>query len=142
MRRRPWLTVLAVCLAAPGSLRVFSAAPSSSPGASPTPPAGKSVDFDRDVRPILSENCFACHGPDRGKRKGKLRLDTRDDAFADRGGYHVLVPGKPGEIVEGEDLVLTERDQHPRRQPLECGQIVGDAVLPFDDVQVARECAA
>ncbi len=55
------------------------------------------VDFSRDVRPILAENCFACHGPDARDRKASLRLDVKDDLFADRGGYRLVVPGKPAE---------------------------------------------
>ena len=39
--------------------------------------AESKIDFNRDVRPILSDNCFACHGPDKGKVKGELRLDDR-----------------------------------------------------------------
>ena len=64
-------------------------------------PAGQwpsaAVDFNRDVRPILSDNCFKCHGFDAKTRDGKRRLDTRESAFAEVDGVHAIVPGKPAE---------------------------------------------
>ncbi|HYE19200.1 MAG TPA: DUF1549 domain-containing protein, partial [Tepidisphaeraceae bacterium] len=55
------------------------------------------VRFNRDVRPILSENCFFCHGQDPARRDSGLRLDVRDQATRDLGGYAAIVPGKPDE---------------------------------------------
>ena len=54
---------------------------------------GADIDFNRDVRPILSENCFHCHGPDASQRKGDLRLDTPQGIVADLGGHTAVVPG-------------------------------------------------
>ncbi|MGK0153461.1 MAG: hypothetical protein ACI9SE_000406 [Neolewinella sp.] len=51
------------------------------------------IDFDRDIRPILSNHCFQCHGPDGEHRKGGLRLDLKDDAFGKRDGVAAIVAG-------------------------------------------------
>ena len=53
----------------------------------------KELDYNRDVRPILSDNCFRCHGPDADNQKSDFRLDTRASAIADLGGYAGIVPG-------------------------------------------------
>src|SRR5271163_2070683 len=51
--------------------------------------------YNRDVRPILSDKCFKCHGPDSQARKAELRLDVRESAMALHDGVPPVVPGKP-----------------------------------------------
>ncbi|TWU17259.1 Planctomycete cytochrome C [Novipirellula galeiformis] len=72
----------------------------------------RDIDFNRDIRPILSDKCFFCHGPDADERKAGLRLDTSEGALADLGGYAALVPGRPNES-EVVRRMLDEQDPMP-----------------------------
>ncbi len=76
--------VLAIVGMAGGKLHAQDASDAASP-----------VDFDRDIRPLLSNYCFQCHGPDAGTREADLRLDTRAGVFADGTQHPVVVPGDP-----------------------------------------------
>jgi hypothetical protein len=81
--RRSVQLVIAI---AGGSLLVF---------AQPAPRGGKPIDFQREVRPILSDNCFQCHGPDAKMRMAGLRLDRKESVFEARPSGAAIVPQKP-----------------------------------------------
>jgi hypothetical protein len=66
------------------------------------------VNFNRDVRPILAEHCFACHGFDAKARKARLRLDVPEGALVKRRGVYAIVPGKPEESEVWSRIVSQE----------------------------------
>jgi hypothetical protein len=68
--------------------------------------------FNRDIRPILSDKCFHCHGPDKNKRDSGLRLDVREDAISLRDGIRAIVPGKPEESEIIARITTTDADDH------------------------------
>ena len=68
------------------------------------------VDFNRDIRPILSDNCYHCHGPDAKARKADLRLDTRDGAFRVKDGKRVINSGNGTQSELHRRLVTTDSD--------------------------------
>ena len=77
--------------------------------------AEATVNYNLDVRPILANNCFACHGPDAKTREADLRLDTKEGAFSEPSGYPVIVPGKPEESEL--HLRIASNDDHYRMPP-------------------------
>lgn len=78
------------------------------------------IDFNRDIRPLLSDNCFSCHGPDAAHRKADLRLDTLAGATADLGGYAAIVPGDPAGSAMIERLFAPDLDD--RMPPPDSGK--------------------
>jgi hypothetical protein len=74
--------------------------------------AADAPDFSRDVRPILSQHCFKCHGPDDKARKGGLRLDLRESAVKEaKSGSIALVPGKPDQSELITRIFSTDEDE-------------------------------
>jgi hypothetical protein len=78
------------------------------------------IEFNRDIRPILSENCFACHGPDKNKRKAGLRLDRKEEATSKlESGDRAIVPG---DLEQSKLLKLvTTADEDDRMPPKKTG---------------------
>jgi Protein of unknown function (DUF1553)/Protein of unknown function (DUF1549)/Planctomycete cytochrome C len=86
--------LVALGMGARDSVRADAVAPAARSAA-----ALRKIDFNRDIRPIFSDNCYFCHGPDKNRRKADLRLDTKDGLFGMKDDSYPVVPGKPDDSV-------------------------------------------
>ncbi len=88
--------------------------------------------YNRDVRPILSDKCFRCHGPDEAARQGDLRLDERDDATADRGEFRVIAPSS----ANSSELIrrITSSDVDERMPPPDSSE-----ALSSGEIEILRK---
>lgn len=87
--------------------------------------ADDSVDFSRDIKPLLSSRCFTCHGPDENSREAGLRLDTPDGATEDLGGYQAITPGDLDESELYRRIISD--DESEVMPPIEHGEPFTDA---------------
>ena len=83
--------------------------------------ANDHIEFNWDIRPILSDNCYPCHGPDANQRKAKLRLDTEEGAFRNEDGIRPFVAGKPS----GSEAYrrITTDDSNDLMPPADLGRL-------------------
>lgn len=93
-------------------------------GAQPATPAPAPLSFNRDVRPILANNCFACHGPDEKKRETDFHFDTKEGMFLEEG---IIVPGSAAKSVLVKKI--TEPDPKDRMPPPDSGHALTDAQI-------------
>lgn len=77
----------------------------------PEAQAANKMDYNRDIRPILSENCFSCHGFDEKARKAKLRLDEKESAYAERDGTIAIKPGDLKNSEAWQRITSTDEDE-------------------------------
>ena len=94
------------------------------------------IDFNYHIKPLLSDRCYACHGPDEKARKAKLRLDQKDGAFkALEDGWAVIKPGKPdqSEVVRR----ITAKDPDDLMPPPK-----SNLSLSADEIELLRKWVA
>jgi len=105
----PALFVLTLLMAAPGGALWAAENPHGDVFKNRLVPA--TVDFNRDVRPILSEKCYHCHGSDEGSRKAKLRLDIRADAITPKDEVYPIKPGAADDSEVMKRILTTDEDE-------------------------------
>lgn len=93
-----------------------------SPAGQESEPLPKHVEFNRDIRPIFSDTCFKCHGPDERQRKAKLRLDLRENALMEHDGKLPIVPGH-SERSEAYRRMTTS-DEEDRMPPVKSNKVL------------------
>ena len=111
----------------PRALASFVLATGLAAGAAPVAAQSTSapaVDFQRQVRPILADNCFQCHGPDESTRQVRLRLDTEDGAFAERPNGQPIVKGDAGASLVHQRI--THADPRLRMPPADTNKALSD----------------
>ncbi len=90
------------------------------------------IEFNRDIRPVLSDNCYFCHGPDKNKREAELRLDTKEGLLGTADKHGALVPGKPD---ESELFVrVTSDDEDQKMPPAKSGKTLSER-----DIQLLKK---
>ena len=89
------------------------------------------IDFNRDIRPLLSDRCLSCHGPDASHREADLRLDDFEDMTRDRDGYQVVAPGN----LDASELVsrITTTDEDLVMPPVDSGK-----KLSADEIEILK----
>ncbi len=131
--RRRWLSgamVLAIVVSAAGwglSGGALGDEKAARAGGAGVEAKGRAVGYLRDVRPILAQHCFQCHGPDEATRKGKIRLDLKDEALARRSGKPAIAPGDLKGSLAWERINADDEDERMppkgKAEPLTPGQV-------------------
>ena len=103
MRCSGWIAIVCFIGVAPGTV-----AGQGTPKELPIP---DTVEFNRDIRPLLSDSCFQCHGPDKNKREANLRLDTEAGLKGQDDKPGTIVPGKPDESELFRRVISTDPDE-------------------------------
>jgi hypothetical protein len=141
LRFRPTGTARALCWAACLAWSLILPLIAWAANESSTSKAGSfHPEFDRDIRPILAENCYPCHGPDQNKRKAKLRLDRSENALQTLpNGEIAIVPGNPGrsKLIER----ITAKNDDDRMPPVKSGKRLTDQQISWVTLWISEGAA-